>query len=222
MKKINLINDEKRSFKRIDTRSKDIINWLEIWENGRVYFDGKRDQGYGGYVYDGRWTKVVEKIINLYKLSSCDNLLDIGCAKGFLVNDYNKNKNVGLAKGFDISMYALFEGKKLGMEGEFICGNTIKLPFKKNEFTFVFCKDTLHNILNKKELILALKEIQRVGQKSWVRVGAYENDYQKKILDEWATFATSYFHIDEWYKIFEEANFTGDFDWFHPTENING
>ena len=40
---------------------------------------------------------------------------------------------------------------------------------------------------------------------------------KKKILDDWATFATSYFHVDEWYKIFE-----GDYDWFHPTEYING
>ena len=212
----------KRNVKRIASKSHNALEWLDIWESAKTYYDGERSMGYGGYSYDGRWKEVVSDILKYYKLNKNDNLLDVGCAKGFLVNDFNDNPNVGFAKGLDISMYALLSGLNLGMKGDFVCGNAMDLPFENKEFSLVFSKDTLHNILNKNELILALKEIQRVGVKSWIRVGAYENHQQKKILDDWATFATSYFHIDEWYKIFEVSGYKGDYDWFHPTEYING
>jgi hypothetical protein len=217
-----LIIDPPRNTNRIEAKLNSAKEWLEIWESGRVYYDGERTLGYGGYFYDGRWHNVVENIIQKYQLNKNDTLLDIGCAKGFLVNDFNNNKKVGCAKGLDISMYALLEGLNVGMKGDFVCGNAINLPFENKEFSLVFSKDTLHNILNRSELIQALKEIERVGINSWIRVGAYENEKQKEVLDKWATFATSYFHVDDWYRIFREANFTGDFDWFHPTEYING
>ena len=35
----------------------------------KEYFDGTRDQGYGGYSYDGRWVKVAKKINKLYDLN---------------------------------------------------------------------------------------------------------------------------------------------------------
>ena len=34
----------------------------------KEYFDGTREQGYGGYSYDGRWVKVAKKINKLYNL----------------------------------------------------------------------------------------------------------------------------------------------------------
>jgi cyclopropane fatty-acyl-phospholipid synthase-like methyltransferase len=51
------------------------------------YFDGDRKFGYGGYVYDGRWLTIAKKLIQEYSLSSGMKVLDIGCAKGFLVKD---------------------------------------------------------------------------------------------------------------------------------------
>ena len=68
--------------------------------------------------------------------------------------------------------------------------------FEDNQFDFVFCKDTLHNILNEEELIFAINEIERVG-KSWIRVAAYNNIEQKQIIDKWATFANCYFTVDK-------------------------
>ena len=154
--RINLINDTKRNTKRKESVSNDPLDWLKIWEDSETYFDGSRDFGYGGYSYDGRWRKVVDDLISQYGLTSSDSLLDIGCAKGFLVNDFNENPNVGEATGLDISMYALIQGKRDGMRGEFFCSNCADMPFNDNEFNLIFCKDSLHNILNLDELIKLL------------------------------------------------------------------
>src|SRR6201989_3077726 len=74
---------------------------------GELYFDGPRTYGYGGYRYDGRWIPVANDIINHFDLRLGARVLDVGCAKGFLVKDL-LNACPGLdAFGLDISEYAL-------------------------------------------------------------------------------------------------------------------
>ena len=74
-------------------------------EYGQEYFDGPREYGYGGYRYDGRWKPVAKDIIEHFKLNKGDRVLDIGCAKGFLVKDL---LDLGIdAYGVDVSEYAL-------------------------------------------------------------------------------------------------------------------
>lgn len=220
MSRVKIDFCEKRSIDTHETNSTTALDWLRVWNADQIYFDDDRKYGYGGYVYDGRWNTIVETLRELFDLNSDSSLLDLGCAKGFLVNDYNNNEEVGSATGVDISIYAIIEGLKAKMNGKFICANFTELPFEDNEFSLIFCKDSLHNILSKYEVVQALKEIQRVAKTSWIRIGAYENNYQKKIIDNWATFATTYLHKQDWLELFDEAGFTGSYDWFHPSENI--
>ena len=57
---------------------------------GFDYFDGDRKYGYGGFRYDGRWVPVAQDMVKHYALKSGARILDIGCAKGFLVHDRMK------------------------------------------------------------------------------------------------------------------------------------
>jgi len=220
MNKININFNENRSISTHATETCDALDWLKIWNADNIYFDDERKYGYGGYNYDGRWKNIVSSLIEKFELSQKSSLLDLGCAKGFLVNDYNIDKRVGIAEGIDISIYALIEGLKLGMQGNLICANFTLLPYEDDEFDLIFCKDSLHNILSKSDVIKSLQEINRVGKKSWIRVGAFETDAQKKVIDNWATFATTYLHKDEWLELFDIAGYKGSYDWFHPSESI--
>jgi|TARA_B110001450_G_C17666362_1_gene499716 ubiquinone/menaquinone biosynthesis C-methylase UbiE len=212
--------NESRSLTTHETESSSALDWLKVWNVDNIYFDDERKFGYGGYKYDGRWQAIVSSLIQDFNLSKSSSLLDLGCAKGFLVNDFNNDDRVGIAEGVDISMYALLEGAKAKMNGRLVCANFTALPYENNEFSLVFCKDSLHNILSKKEVLQALREISRVGKNSWIRVGAYETDSQKKIIDNWATFATTYLHKDDWLELFDKAEYSGFYDWFHPSESI--
>ena len=42
----------------------------------------------------------------------------------------------------------------------------------------------------------------------------------KKVIDDWATLATTYLHVDEWLELFEKCNYQGSYDWFHPSEEL--
>src|ERR1044072_9838378 len=76
-------------------------------EYGREYFDGSRDTGYGGYVYDGRWVPIAEDIVHHFGLTKGSRVLDVGAAKGFLVKDLAIACPGVDAFGLDISEYAL-------------------------------------------------------------------------------------------------------------------
>src|SRR3990167_4185295 len=55
---------------------------------GEDFFDGSRDQGYGGFQYHARfWEPVIPDFQKHYNLSSKSAVLDIGCAKGFMLHD---------------------------------------------------------------------------------------------------------------------------------------
>lgn len=57
---------------------------------GKDFFDGDRKCGYGGYKYDGRWKSVVKRMKDYYKLPDNITILDIGCAKGFILYDFKE------------------------------------------------------------------------------------------------------------------------------------
>ena len=80
--------------KKIKVRSqvaarRTVLNKIKAWELSKEYYDGKRVNGYGGFKYDGRWKKLLPKIISKYKINKESKFLDLGCKKGFLLKDLN-------------------------------------------------------------------------------------------------------------------------------------
>ncbi len=212
MRKINLLNSIKKIKRSISERkskkNKKIIKISR--EYGYEYFDGDRIYGYGGYKYDGRWVSVAKRIKKIYKLKNNAKILDIGCAKGFLVKDL---VDIGLdAYGLDISEYAIKNSHK-DVTGRIHLGNANKLPFEDNTFDFVISLNTLHN-LEKKDCKVALKEITRVSKgRSFIQVDAYRNKEEKKIFLDWVLTAKYHDYPHNWLKLFKNSNYNGDYYW---------
>ncbi len=177
---------------------------------GRDYFDGSRDVGYGGYRYDGRWQPVARDIIAHYGLKPGDRLLDIGCAKGFLVKDLVA---AGIdAYGVDISEYAIMHGEP-EVVGRLHLGSAVQLPFPDRSFAVVLAINTLHN-LERAELILALREVERLAcQGKFVQVDSFRTPEEKEIFESWVLTAHTYGYTHEWETLFAEAGYGGDYYW---------
>ena len=212
MPKFNLLSSiarPKRSItERKDSKTQDHINISRKY--GREYFDGPREYGYGGYKYDGRWVSVAKRIKKIYKLKKNAKILDIGCAKGFLVKDLI---DLGFdAYGLDISEYAIKNSHKDVM-GRIHLGNAKKLPFSDSTFDFVISLNTLHN-LEKKDCKAALKEIVRVSKKkSFIQVDSYRDKKEKKIFLDWVLTAKYHDYPNNWIKLFKASNYNGDYYW---------
>ena len=79
----------------------------------KEYWDGNRKSGYGGYKYiNGYWDPIVNKLIKYYKLSNSSKILDVGCGKGFLLNDLKKLPEIEV-HGIEISKYAIKKSPSL-------------------------------------------------------------------------------------------------------------
>jgi ubiquinone/menaquinone biosynthesis C-methylase UbiE len=179
---------------------------------GFEYFDGTRDQGYGGYRYDGRWVPIAEDIINHYGLNAESRVLDIGCAKGFLVKDLRKVCPGLDACGIDISEYALIHCEP-EVIGRLHLGCASSLPFPDNSFDCVISINTLHN-LEGENLQKALKEITRVSKgPAYVQVDSYHTEAEREIFLSWVLTAKTHDYPQGWVKIFNDAGYKGDYGW---------
>lgn len=179
-------------------------------EYGEMYFDGPREYGYGGYSYDGRWQPVAQDIINHFNLKPDDRVLDIGCAKGFLVKDLLA---LGIdAYGIDISKYALMNCEP-EVIGRLQIGSAEDLPYPDDSFDAVLCINTLHN-LPRDLCKVALREMERLAPgKGFVQVDSYTNSRQRKIFEAWVLTALHHDFPEKWVSIFKESGYTGDYYW---------
>ena len=179
-------------------------------EYGETYFDGPREYGYGGYRYDGRWRPVAQDIVDHFGLKPGDKVLDVGCAKGFLVKDLLE---LGIdAYGIDVSHYALMNCEP-EVVGRLQIGSAESLPFPDGSFDAVVSINTIHN-LKREKCVQAVKEIERLAPgKGFIQVDSFKTPEQKEIFESWVLTAYFYDYPEGWLKLYEEAGYTGDYDW---------
>ena len=183
---------------------------------GKEFFDGSRDQGYGGYHYHPRfWQEVVKTFKEKYQLSDRSSVLDIGCAKGFMMFDLATLIPGIFIKGIDVSSYAI-ENALEEMKPHCQIANATDLPFDDHSFDLVISITTLHN-LEGDDLVKAIKEIERVKRKSsFITLDAYRDPEEKERMQAWNLTAKTMMHVDEWKRFFQEVGYTGDYYWFIP------
>lgn len=179
---------------------------------GEMYFDGPREYGYGGYKYDGRWIPVAEDIVKHFNLKPGDRVLDIGCAKGFLIKDLMKACPGLEVFGLDVSLYALMQCEP-EVIGRLHLGTAEKLPFPDKSFQCVLSLNAVHNF-PRPRAIKVMQEIQRVsGGRAFVQVDSYYTPEQKDIFESWVLTAEFHDYPAGWIKLFQEAGYTGDWYW---------
>lgn len=181
-------------------------------EFSEMYFDGPREYGYGGYRYDGRWIPIAEDMIRHFGLDAGDRILDVGCAKGFLVKDLMKVRPGLEAFGLDISEYALMRCDR-EVVGRLHLGTATSLPFPDDSFDAVISLNTIHN-LDRNGVLRALREIERLAPgRAFVQVDSYHTPEQRELFTQWVLTAKFHDYPQGWIGVFEEAGYTGDWDW---------
>lgn len=183
---------------------------------GREFFDGDRKHGYGGFKYMPHfWQPVVPTFQKHFHLQAGSKVLDVGCAKGFMLHDFAHLIPGIEVAGIDVSSYAI-ENAIDPIKPFLKVGDARKLPYQDKSFDLVISINTVHN-LEKKDLAKALQEIQRVSKgKSFITVDAYRNDEEKELMYAWNLTAKTIMHVDEWKAFFKEVGYTGDYYWFIP------
>ncbi len=202
-------------------------NYLQRMNNNKVdcmkiaskydfdYWDGDRKFGYGGYKYiNNYWTPVAKSLIEIYSLKDGSKILDIGCGKAFLLYEIKKlNPNIETV-GIDISRYALKQAKSDFPIKLLHHDARKKILFEDNSFDLVISLGTLHNF-KLYELKEALSEIQRLGKNKFIMVESFRNELELFNLQCWALTAKTFLDKDEWIWLFQNLNYTGDFEFIY-------
>lgn len=183
---------------------------------GKEFFDGDRNHGYGGFTYNPRfWQPVIPTFKEYFSLTSESAVLDVGCAKGFMLHDMVELIPGIQVSGVDISEYAIENALEKIRPFLQVC-NATELPFLDNSFDVVISINTVHN-LEKNKCAIALQEIERVSKgKSFITVDAFRNEEEEELMYEWNLTAKTIMSVDDWIKFFEEIGYTGDYYWFIP------
>ncbi len=216
MAEINLLDRYPRSKRQIDERGASIseADRAVARQFGREFFDGDRLHGYGGYSYHPRfWQETVQRFRDYYQLEDGASVLDVGCAKGFMLYDFRQLLPRLRIAGVDVSMYALQNAKE-ELKGTLAAATAEALPFPDNSFDLVISINSIHN-LALADCRKALREVQRVSRKhAFITVDAWRNDDERERMLKWNMTALTYMHVDDWKALFREVGYTGDYHWF--------
>lgn len=213
---INLMDQYPRTKRPIEERARAVTEeqLAVAGQFGKEYFDGDRLFGYGGYYYHPRFfQKTVKRFRDYYQLADNASVLDVGCAKGFMLHDFKElMPNITIA-GLDISEYALEHAIET-VKPFLRLGNAKELPYEDNSFDLVISINTAHN-LPLEECKQALREIQRVSRKhAFICLDAWRTDEERENMMKWKLAAKTYMSVNDWKKLFAEIGFTGDYYWF--------
>lgn len=215
---INLMEHYPRSKRNVDARAveKTEADRALARQFGQAFFDGDRSHGYGGFEYHSRfWEPVIPTFQQHFNLTAESSVLDVGCAKGFMLYDMQRLIPGIKLKGIDVSEYAINHCKE-EVRSILEVGDARRLPFDDDSFDVIISITTLHN-LERDDLAIALQEVERVSRKgSFITLDAYRNEEEKQRMEAWNLTAKTMMHVDEWKAFFKEVGYTGDYYWFIP------
>ncbi len=176
----------------------------------QAYYDGERENGYGGFRYDGRWAQIIPGLARRYGLDATSSVLDVGCKKAFFLHDLKQAYPGITVKGVENHPYPLDHAMG-SVKDDLILAPYEELPFDDGQFDFVMAYASIY-MLSLRGVMRALREIQRVGKgQSYVTLGAYATAEERELFEEWTLIGTTVLHVDEWMEVLDEVGYTGDY-----------
>jgi cyclopropane fatty-acyl-phospholipid synthase-like methyltransferase len=179
----------------------------------KSYFDdAKLGIGYGKYKNDGRFEESAKKFIKFFKLKKKSNILEIGCAKGYLINELKK-KGMNVY-GIDVSKYAVSKSHK-DIKKNIIIRNIEKgIPFEDNFFDLIISKDTLP-LIKLNSLKNVINEINRVSKNKkniFLQIQGVSKVSKANMLKKWDPTHKICLTKFQWSKKLKNFNYKGHYE----------
>tara|TARA_B100000674_G_C37838052_1_gene913885 strand:+ start:509 stop:1168 length:660 start_codon:yes stop_codon:yes gene_type:complete len=207
---------KKKKVNRVVNRK--IKNKLIAWGLDKEYYDGDRNNGYGGFSYDGRWLGLLPRFIKRYNLSNKSKVLDLGCKKGFIMKDLNILLPKAKIYGIEDHEYPIKNAEKQ-IKRNIIYSNYYDIPFKKNYFDLVIGFSSIYKY-NFYDVVKTIKEINRVSKNSFITIASYSNSKEKEIFDKWTLLGTTILQKKDWIELFKILDYKGDY-YFTTAKSLN-
>lgn len=202
-----------RNFRTIDNR-------INATLKNKLFYDSTRNNGFGGYKYDGRWSSVAEKLKQRYNLKDNSKILQINCDKGYLLYELKKINNKYNIYGLDNSKYSIAKSKP-EIKNKIKFYDDIKLPFKRNFFDLIIAIGYIYSF-NLKDAIKSLRELSRISNnnKIFISLASYETSNDLFAFLNWTLLGTTILRKKEWKKVLSYSDYKGDYE-FTNAKSLN-
>ena len=174
------------------------------------YYDGDRENGYGGFKYDGRWKKFLIKIIKRYKLNKNSRVLDISAKKGFFMHDLTLLVPGIKVYGVEDHKYPIITSMKSVKGNIKFLESYCDIDYKKDFFDFVHAHNAIYRY-SLKDLITIIRIISKISKESHITVPAYNKEIERSKFLDWTLLGGVIFTKKEWIKLFKELDYEGDY-----------
>ena len=197
-----------RSIKR---GQRSLANRLVAAQRSAAFFDGPRDQGYGGLRYDGRWAGVATDLINDYELPSTANILHVQCEKGFLLHELKSQLPQSNVLGTETSPYAIATAHGFA-RGHIQEISPTHLPFPDDSFNLVVALGVAYT-LTLADAVSCMREIQRLAAgDAFITLASYEEEWELDAMREWSLLGNLILREQEWVEVMSSAEYVGTYD----------
>ena len=87
--------------------------------------------------------------------------------------------------------------------------------YDDNEFDLVLGINVIEN-LPLDECRKIIQQIERIGKNKFMRLDAWRNEEEKKMMENWAFTAITYLQPKDWINVLKNEGYTGEVYWFFP------
>jgi 2-polyprenyl-3-methyl-5-hydroxy-6-metoxy-1,4-benzoquinol methylase len=186
---------------------------------GYDYFDNSElGIGYGGYVYDGRFAGPIKKMVDHYGLKPGDKVLEIGCAKGYLLVEFQK---LGMqVKGLDISQYAV-KNAHPDVAKNIELRDASQIFFEDKTFDLVLGKEVLPHLEESKVRSTILESMRVSKGNIFFDIQCGRTAKELELLKKWDSTHRTLKTSEQWDEFFASIHYQGDYYYrFLFPENI--
>lgn len=181
---------------------------LVAWELDQRYYDGSRENGYGGFVNDGRWNVLASKLIDRFSIPETGTIVDLGCKKGFILKAFKDLMPKAKLIGIENHPYPV-ESAEESIKEHLRVSNLYEIPCADNSVDFLIAFSSIY-MQTLGEVVKTLREIMRVSNgRSYITVGAYRNLAEREAFLNWTLIGTTVLSTDDWKEVFSYAGYTG-------------
>lgn len=176
---------------------------------GYDYFDNEDYfVGYHGYKYDGRFRKTAEKIVEYYNLEKGSKILELGCAKGFLLVEFH---HLGMdVSGVDLSEYAVSHAHP-DIKNKIRQGRLADMKFEDNYFDLVLSKELIPH-LKMDELLQVMEETTRISKGNiYHMIQCGRNEKELELMKKWDDTHQILMTPEQWANFFDQHNYQCDY-----------
>lgn len=172
---------------------------------GYDYFDNPDGMGYGGYAYDGRYAGEVRRIADFFGMSPPARVLEVGCAKGFVLVEFQK---LGFCvTGIDKSEYASANCHE-ELKGSILNGSAVDFDFPESYFDLAVCKEMLPHV-EPDEAAETIRRINRWAKNALLVIQCVENEANADRFRYWDATHKIAMSPEGWVDFLKNCGFRG-------------